>query len=92
MGIDTRPVRKLCLCHSRRNVASEESIDLKCIYFRENQDIMNKRTCNAEVDNKASRKGWRYFLSQGIPVNTADLRLEKSQLDCDLHGVRKGAF
>ena len=48
---------------------------------------MDELTCSSEEDIRAERKGWTYFLSQGSPVNTADLRLGNFQTDCDLsHG------
>ena len=43
----------------------------------------DKLTCKSGEDNRAERKGRTYFLSQGSPVNMADLRLGNFQTDCD---------
>ena len=41
--------------------------------------VEQKLTCKSVQDKRAVRKGRTYFLSQGMPVNTADLRLGSSQ-------------
>lgn len=47
------------------------------------KSVDERLTCKSVEDIRAVRNGLTYFLSQGIPVNTADLRLGSSQTTCD---------